>query len=508
MNFEHGRSTIVRTDKGLLRGFKHDDVYHFYGVEYAKADRFMPPREVEAWEGVKDAINYGFTCPPHIPEKIGNNLKNPHRFWPKSEDCLNLNVWAKEINTDKKKPVVFWIHGGGYHYGSCLEQASYDGRNLCYFNDVVVVSVNHRLNVLGYFNLSNYGEKYKHSANVGNLDLIAALKWVQRNISLFGGDPDNVTLFGQSGGGNKITNLLNMPAAEGLFHKAMLMSGVMGDHISDHHADSQETIAKMLEMLQIPDDEVYKLETMNHTDLANAYQAAHNALGKKGMAYIGPTKNEDYLGDPLYEGFLEQAKSIPVIVGSVFSEFFNLPEKYDRSTMTEEEMVAAVEAEFTKEHADIVIPLFKKAFPEMKTIDVLTYDCNLRNDCRLFAKARVDAGCTDTYNYFFTPVFNINDGQTCKHSSDIPFMMHSTDKVPSADFGEGFAHLEYNMSTRFINFAKTGKPQLENEEYWPACNAEQEVTMVFNANSNVRYDFDKELREAVAKARVNKPRKG
>lgn len=143
----------------------------------------------------------------------------PHMYWSEKEDCQNLNIWTPSIRDGRKRPVMVWLHGGGFSSGSSIEQLAYDGENLSRAGDVVVVSVNHRLNVLGYLDLSPFGEKYRDSANAGNLDLIAALEWIWDNIEGFGGDPENVTLFGQSGGGVKVWSLLQMPEADGLFHK-------------------------------------------------------------------------------------------------------------------------------------------------------------------------------------------------------------------------------------------------------------------------------------------------
>lgn len=504
MDFEHGRNTVVQTEKGKLRGFRHNGVYHFYGIEYAKAKRFMPPEEVASWEGVKDAVNYGFTCYPFRPDRIGNNLKNPHRFWPQSEDCQNLNVWTKDIHAKEKKAVVVWFHGGGFFNGSSLEQVAYDGYNLCNTYDVVVVTVNHRLNVLGYLDLSKFSDKYTRSANVGNLDLIAALQWVNQNIEAFGGDKDNVTIFGQSGGGAKVTSVMNMPASAGLYKQAMIMSGTLGKHLTDDGKDMTPNVRRMLEILGLKENEVEKLEELTHTQIADAYYQAHLDLKGKGNPFIGPSKNVDYLGDPVYNGFSEQAQKTPLIVGSVFAEFFTLPEKYQRYAMTDGEMVKACEEELGKENADKLIPLFQKAFPEKKIIDLLTYDCGAARGAAMeFIRARLRDGCTDTYNYFFTPVFGINEGTTALHSSDIPFIFHNTDLVPSADLGtEETKRLEYLMSGRFIAFAKTGKPQLEGEEEWPVWTGEHEPTMVYNVETTIRDGFDRELQEEMEKVKT------
>lgn len=500
MDFEHGRGTTVKTEKGLLRGFLYKDIYHFYGVKYADSKRFMPPVEVQPWQGVKDATNYGYICPGFREDRIGNNLKNPHRFWPVNEDCQYLNIWTKELNPNAKKPVLVWFHGGGYFDGSSLEHVSYDGFNLCNLGDVVVVTLNHRLNVLGYLDLSAYGEMYARSKNVGNLDLIAALQWVKKNIEVFGGDKENVTIFGQSGGGGKVISVMNMPASEGLFKQGMVMSGVMGKYLSDFNQDMKPLVAKTLESLGIDGQHMEALERIEHRDLCNAYIKAHRELGGVGLPYIGPSKNEDYFGDPMHYGFTTQAKIAPMIVGSNYSEFFTLPKEYDRNFMSDEEMVIAVEKELGKEHADELLPIFKKTFPDNKLIDILTYDCGAARGATIeFIKARIQSGCSTTYNYFFTPIFAINDGSTPLHSSDIAFIFHNTALIPSTylpDHKE--KELQYQMAGRLIALAKNGKPHLEGEIEWPACNEHSIFTMLFDKSCSVKENFDEELLEKMS----------
>ena len=191
-------SPIVSTPKGKLRGFLFDGVNHFYGIRYAKAKRFQMPQPVEPWDGVRDAGSYGMNCPVLNEPMPAGEVMIPHRFWPSSEHCQYLNVWTTDCDPSAKKPVMFWIHGGGYSAGSAIEQVCYDGFNLAKKDDVVVVTVNHRLNAFGYLDMSDFGDKYKNSVNVGMADLVEALRWVRDNISCFGGDPENVTIFGQS----------------------------------------------------------------------------------------------------------------------------------------------------------------------------------------------------------------------------------------------------------------------------------------------------------------------
>ena len=174
------------------------------------------------------------------PETAVGEIMVPHRYWPKDENCQYLNIWTQSLDTEAKRPVMVWFHGGGFSAGSSIEQVSYDGENLSKFGNVVVVTVNHRLNILGYLDLSPYGvEKYWNSGNVGNADLVASLQWIHDNIAQFGGDPENVTIFGQSGGGAKVTSLMNTPAADGLFQKGIVMSGIAA--VSYTHLRAHET---------------------------------------------------------------------------------------------------------------------------------------------------------------------------------------------------------------------------------------------------------------------------
>ena len=497
MSFTHGKDTIVKTEKGLLRGFKYNDVYHYLGVKYADAQRFMPPVEVEAWDGVKEATSYGYICPSLREQTIGNNLKNPHRFWPTSEHCQYLNIWTKSIDEESKKPVLVWFHGGGFHYGSSLEHKSYDGYNLCDTGDVVVVTLNHRLNALGYLDLSDYGEKYARSKNVGNLDLIAALEWVNKNIHHFGGDKDNVTLFGQSGGGMKVISVMNMPASKGLFKRGLVMSGVSGPTMWDYGKDMRECVALTLKKSGITKENFSDIESIDSRILAKNYAEAYKELGMYGIEYFGPTKSEDYIGEPFHNGFTDHAKAAPLIVGSNFSEFSKLPECYDRNNMTREEMVEAIENKYGKKHAIKVIELFEKAYPNNKLIDVLAYDIKMmrKTSCDL-VKCRLEHGCAPTYNYHFNPIFKINDGSTALHSSDIVFMYKNIHMVPSTYMGEGVAeYIQHEMADRLLAYAKTNEPQLEDDIYWPQSTSDTINTFIFAEKCEVKQDYDKELME-------------
>ena len=251
--------TVVKIHSGQLIGAKEDGIYEYLGVPYAQAERFMPPKDVTPWEGLRPAVTHGENCfIPMMKGVAGDELFNPHRYMPMSENCQFANVWTPGVADGQKRPVMVWIHGGGFTNGSGIELTSYDGHNLSKTGDVVVVTLNHRLNVLGFLDLSAYGEKYKNSGNASLEDLVAALRWVNKNAEAFGGDPGNVTIFGQSGGGYKVRALMGTPSARGLFHKAIVQSGSRVDSVTDQ-ASSRKVAELTLANLGIGAEEVDRL---------------------------------------------------------------------------------------------------------------------------------------------------------------------------------------------------------------------------------------------------------
>lgn len=304
---------IVHTKSGKLRGFMVDGTYTFHGIKYADAKRFQNPVEVEPWEGVKDALSFGYVCPLLSEEVPQGEVLIPHRYWPKNENCQYLNVWTQSLRCEAKKPVMVWLHGGGFAAGSSIEQVAYDGENMSKYGDVVVVSINHRLNILGYMDLSPFGEKYANSANAGNADMVAALRWIHDNIENFGGDPENVTLFGQSGGGMKVISLMQTPSAEGLFHKGIIQSGVIDGFVKTPETDGTHIVNTMLKKLGFDEGDIEKLETIPYELMAAAYNKVRQEIARQGR-YVGghPVPNEFYVGDPRTVGFTEHARTIPV----------------------------------------------------------------------------------------------------------------------------------------------------------------------------------------------------
>ena len=256
---------IVLVRAGKLRGFRDGRTLTFLGVPYAQAGRFEMPQAVTAWDDIKSAQTFGPVCP--IPQQTVVGIDDfvfPHRYWVENENCQVLNIWTQNLTPRSKKPVMVWMHGGGFTNGSAMESYAYDGKSLSEFGDVVVVSVNHRLNIIGTLDLSAYGAAYADSRNTGMADLVAALQWVHDNIETFGGDPGNVMIFGQSGGGGKVTRLMYMPAAQGLFHKVICESGSVVNYRDTDPAkviqEQQAVAAETLANLKLTDADIDKAQ--------------------------------------------------------------------------------------------------------------------------------------------------------------------------------------------------------------------------------------------------------
>lgn len=484
---------VVQTKAGKLRGFQLDTTYIFQGIHYAEADRFQMPRPVEPWEGVKDALSYGFVCPLMQQETPNGEVMVPHRYWPMDEHCQNLNIWTQSLDPQAKKPVLVWLHGGGFFAGSSIEQQAYDGENMSRFGDVVVVSLNHRLNLLGYLDLEPFGEKYWNSCNAGNADMVAALRWIHENIAQFGGDPENVTLFGQSGGGMKVWTLMQTPEADGLFQKGIVQSGLIDGFVEEAAPDGRKVVTAMLEYLGLTVEDVEQLETLPYARLAEAYQAVTPALEREGV-YVGgtPAPNDFYVGDPRQVGFTDHAKTIPLMVGTVFGEFAFAPGVANKYQLSQEEKVDMIRAKYG-EAADRLIPLFQKAWPEKDLCDLLVVDSLFRFPTQDFIQKKAACPESKTFSYVFAYEFPFDGGKPAWHCSEIPFVFHNSDKVPVCNEPGVSDLLEERVFGAWIAFARQGDPSHPALPQWPACTPGKEQVMIFDKTCQVRENFDWEL---------------
>ena len=487
---------VVQTKEGALRGYEWKGTCIFKGIPYAHAQRFRKPERVKPWDGVKDVQSYGYVSPLLHPEQPGGNgeMMVPHMYWPEKEDCQNLNIWTPSIRDGRKRPVMVWLHGGGFSAGSSIEQLAYDGENLSRAGDVVVVSVNHRLNVLGYLDLSPFGEKYRDSANAGNLDLIAALEWIRDNIEGFGGDPENVTLFGQSGGGVKVWSLLQMPEADGLFHKGIIESGVVDpDLLGDaEDGNGREIVKAMLAELGLEEKDVDQLETLPYDQLAQAYENAAPKVAQKGE-YVGnhPHKNQSYFGDAIKHGFREETKKIPLLIGTVLGEFDFGPAISGKYEFTRKEVEEKVRDVLGEEGIEL-IDEFLKIYPDKAPMDLLSVDTIFREPTIRFIKERVKCPDSKIYSFQFTYEFPMFDGKIAWHCSEIPFAFHNIDKVPVCNCGEETNRLQEQICQAWVSFARTGKPEISGIE-WPACADGDEAVMMLDKECRIRHNPDHEL---------------
>lgn len=487
---------VVSTVQGKLRGFLLDDVYTFYGIPYAEAERFQAPHPVTPWQGIRDALSYGYVCPLLEQDVPNKEQLVPHRYWPMDEHCLNLNVWTTSLDPSARKPVMVWLHGGGYFAGSAIEHVAYEGDHLCSYGDVVVVTVNHRLNVLGYLDLSAYGEKYKNSCNAGNSDLVAALTWVQQNIAQFGGDPGNVTIFGQSGGGEKVIALMNTPAADGLFHKGIIQSGVTPMNSGDGE-NGRPLVQQMLAELHLTEAEVEKLETVPYSELARAYLAAVRVV-RDTQDYVGswPVPNDWYHGHPLSVGFTAHARTIPLLIGSVMGEFCFEPGVQNKYNLSEEDTLPLLRAKYG-DSTDHLVELFHSAYPRKHLSDLLYVDTYFRGPTRAFIAKRVEARCAPTYTYLMDYDMPIDGGKVAWHCSEVPFVFHNTDRTPLFNVPGETERLQERICGAFVHFARYGTPQIPSLPDWLPSTEGDETVMLLDNVCELRHNFDAELQQAL-----------
>jgi para-nitrobenzyl esterase len=495
---------VTTTDAGKVRGYIHNSVYTFKGIPYAEAKRFELAQKPKSWTGIRSSLTYGPVAPlptPTTSVQDESEFLFHHDWGYTNEDCLRANVWTPGINDGKKRPVLFWIHGGGFTAGSSQELPSYDGENLAKRGDVVVVSINHRLNVLGFLDLSAYGDKYKHSANNSILDIKAALEWVKNNISNFGGDPDNVTIFGQSGGGAKVNTLMAMPAAKGLFHKAINESGSFRSNMKEK-TETQAISEEVLALLNITATNIDSLQKIPFQILSDvSTKAIKNVNDRKGKPSdmlsggFGPSVDGIDLPYQLFskEAF-ELSKDVPLMIGTVKNEF--MPSMFmNMSKATKEQVVGFIKNQ-QKEKADAYIAAVQKAYPnDTKPSDLMDVDIMFRPGAIRQAKDKAALNAASVYMYLFTWQSPVLDGKfKAVHCMEIPFAFFNISKCEEMTGGTKEAvELSKKVSDAWINFARSGNPNHKGLPVWPKFDARKTATMHFDNKCEVMPQMDKEL---------------
>ena len=502
-----GKNTaVVETKYGKVGGFVDRGVLVFKGMPYgastAGAGRFKAPKPPNSWTGVRSSRHFG----PEAPQAFRSIWENDEEgflfqwdYGFQSEDCLRLNVWTPSTE-GKGRPVLVYLHGGGYAVGSSSELKMFDGVNLAKHGDVVLVTINHRLNVLGYLNLAAYGDEYAESGNAGSLDTLAALVWVRDNIAQFGGDPGNVTIFGQSGGGGKVCTLIAMPKARGYFHKAIVESGpTLRLGMEDR---SRELAERTLKRLGVAPGDVKKLEEMPYAQLDQA-STAETAASGSGPRPIVRTAPRGFSLSPVMDGKVvaqhpfdpaapASAENIPLMIGTTLNEFTNGINHPDAFEMTDEQLSAKADQNFGGHGAE-VISGYRQLYPNVNAFQLWSViaTSGVRDSTLTLAaiKAKQQA---PVYCYQFAWQTPVLDGRPMAfHCSELPFAFDNADLCEHMTGGGEAAHaLATRVSQAWVNFARNGNPNHSGLPEWKRFDAQSKTTMVFNDRCEAKDNLD------------------
>jgi para-nitrobenzyl esterase len=504
---------VTNTESGKVRGYVNNGIFTYKGIPYAEAKRFESPGKPKSWATVRGSMTYGPVAPlidPITTVQDESEFVFDHNWGYTSEDCMRINVWTPSITEGKKRPVMFWIHGGGFAAGSSQELPSYDGENLAKSGDVVVVSINHRLNILGFLDLSAYGEKYKYSANLSVLDMKVALDWVKDNVSNFGGDPNNVTIFGQSGGGAKVNTLMAMPSAKGLFHKAINQSGAFRSNMLEKNT-TQAIAAEVLKELNISPDKVDDIQNVPFAQISSAGKKALKTISDKlkaegkslpgfGLGW-GPSVDGDLLPYQLLspEAF-ELSKNVPSLIGTVKNEF--MPSLGAGLSNAPMDKITEYITKTYSDKADAFTRAVKMAYPnDTKPSDLIDVDTRFRPGAVYQANLKSSlVGGAPVYMYLFDWQSPVMDGKyKAIHCAEIAFCFNNIQRTKNMTGGTREAQgLADKVSAAWVNFARTGNPNHKSLPAWPAYNAQNTSTMHFDNTCSVKPQLDKPLFDLLA----------
>ncbi|MCB1685436.1 MAG: carboxylesterase/lipase family protein [Pseudomonadales bacterium] len=493
-------SPVARTHSGPVRGVVENGIRVFKGIPYggstAGANRFGPAQEPAPWKEPLDTFDYGAAAPqPKSP--LSQDLTT-------SEDCLVLNVWTPALDDGGKRPVMVWLHGGGF---STLSGSSpmYDGGALCRRGDVVVLTLNHRLNVFGFLHLEDIaGGQFAGAGNQGMLDIVHALRWVRRNIRRFGGNPDNVTIFGESGGGRKVSTLMGMPAAKGLFHRAIIQSGP-GLHLQPRDKAS-EVARSFLDELKIAPGAAASLKEVPveqmlvaHDRVEAGFDPQARARGRFEQRGFVPTVGVPalpaYAFDPVAS---ELSARVPLLIGSNRHElalFTRGDAAIYEDKLTEAELADRV-AGMAGGAAARVLQTYASAYPGTTPAErwlLMLSDRTYRFDSITLAQRKAALGPA-TWMYYFTWESETDPKLRSHHALEIPFAFDNVDQSPWAGTSAKARALALKMSSAWIAFARDGDPNTPVLPEWPEYDSTQRATMVLDETCTVLKDPDAAVR--------------
>jgi para-nitrobenzyl esterase len=503
---------IAETTSGKVRGILLNSIYSFKGIPYGGPTdgpgRLMPPTRPEPWLGVRDALDYGPSCPQPTEAVLNVTPEIIEIFEPaaplaQSENCLVLNVWTPGLADGGRRPVLFWCHGGGFFVGSGSDPWV-EGSALCRRGDVVVVTVNHRLGPLGFLHLADLaGERYAASGNAGMLDLVAALEWVRDNIQAFGGDPGNVTIFGESGGGAKVSMLMAMPAAQGLFHKAIIQSG------PGLHMHSRERATKnartFLRRLKVSPGNIQDLHDVP-VERFLAAQAAASRINPFFM--LEPVVDGEILPHPPFEPSApEISVGIPLLIGTTRDEatlfMGNIPllGTFSRDAVLSMPALRLLMRVITGRAAPRIIAAYRHVYPGASPRELcsrIASDWVMRLATIRLAERKLAGGTAPVFLYRFDWATPVKGGRLgAHHALEIPFVFDNLHQAPAlVDNGPQTQALAAAMSDAWLAFARTGEPGHSALPHWPAYSLEERPTMIFDTPCRLELDPGREERLA------------
>jgi para-nitrobenzyl esterase len=498
-------SAAVETSYGKIRGETIEGIHVFRGIPYggdtSGKNRFMPPTKPQPWAGVRDAVHWGHVAPQ--PPASGSIDYTRMTAWMEkpggeSEDCLVLNVYTPGLNDGAKRPVLFSIHGGGYTSGTSGNPA-FNGVPLAQYGDVVVVTINHRLGCLGYLHLGDLAPEFAASGVVGMLDCVAALEWVRDNIERFGGDPGNVMIFGQSGGGGKVCHLVVMPEARGLFHRAAIQSGATLRSGTRENANA--LAERMLAQIGLDRSRVRELQEVPLEMMVGAQIATGARFGPFVDGKVVPS----HPFDPTAPGV---SASVPLIVGTNLHDFGFISSDFD----LDEKGLKARASTIFGSAGDQVLAAYRTVAPEASPYLLLSRmitDCGVRRNSITLAERKAVLGGAPAYMYLFTwPSAPYGGKFGSVHGTEVPLFFHHVNAWPITGTGPEAVAMADKLASAYISFARTGKPSVPGIAEWPAYAPDARSTMILDIHCRVENEPLKELLALVEQYAVEWPGPG
>lgn len=490
---------LVETAQGRVRGLvQTNGVTAFKGMRYGAAAagplRFMPPAPPPSWAGIKDAFEYG----DQSPQARGSLA---HAGTAMTDDCLRINVWTPGLD-NSRRPVLLWLHGGGFEAGNG-SMSLYDGTRMARRGDVVVVTINHRLNVFGHCYLGGLlGSDFAQSGNAGYLDLIASMKWVRENIGGFGGDPNNVMIYGQSGGGRKVSLCYAGQDAQGLFHKGVVQSGA---HLKVQTPEQANALTeKLLAELGIAKADARKLQTI---DIETLSTAQRKVIGAAGSRFSPMLDGKSFIAHPFLPDAPAISSHLPMMLGTTRTELTNQmgrePGIFD---MNEARAKERAKSFIDAKDVDEAFRTFQASRPEASPSEVFFTIASARGyvrDQTIMAEQRVKAGGRGkTYVYRLMWRQPVEGGRrVSQHSLDLPFMFDNVaagENMTGPDTEATRAMVD-NMANSWLAFARTGDPNNTSVPAWAPYDLTRRNTMMFDVPSTAVDDPHKAEREFMAR---------